>query len=81
MVVVKALSRGAWLHLARKHHNPDREDLCFGKSGEFSPDSDRAFLKHLNRLEMVTKFYSHLNGKRIKAIIREESPWYPLIQK
>lgn len=81
MALVKELGRGAWLHLDGRRKDPDKESLRFGRTGEFSPFSDLAFEKHLKRLDRTSKFYSYLNGGKVKMIIRDEKCWYPIMQK
>ena len=81
MSLVKELSRGAWLHLERGSKDPDREALNFRRFGEFSLSSEIAFEKHLQRLDKVSRFFAHLNGGRIKAIIQSEKPWYAIMQR
>ena len=82
MSIIKPYLQDKWFFIRERRRNPDRDDLYFGQEGnEFSPNADRAFEKHLGRLITTTKFFSHLNGERIKAIIKREPLWHGLYYK
>jgi hypothetical protein len=69
-------NKSKWYQL-KPLSRPDWEELSYlHGSGEFSLYRDESFDKHLKEYDKLNKFYSHLNGKRLKAVIERERPWY-----
>jgi len=50
----------------------------FGVKGEFSPERDMAFEKHIKRINYFNSlpFFQKMNGRRIKELVKKEKPWY-----
>lgn len=65
-----------WYHLP-KLSDPDRAEGYFLHNwGEWSENKEKDFEKHLLRYKKLNNFYAHLNGKKIRAILKEENLWY-----
>lgn len=77
-MIIKPYKNDLWFKLPHLSRVPDLEDRYFARKGEFSPESDAAFNKHINRLEKLNhnSYYKSLNGSRIKEIRRQEALWY-----
>ena len=77
MAIIKPYKNDLWFRLPRPS-NPDLDDVCFGRKGHFSPESDIAFRLHEKRITKLKNlpYYAHLNGTRIKEIRKEEKFWY-----
>ena len=54
----------------------DMQDIQFGHCGEFSPNSDIVFEKHIKRLSRVAHFFN--KHSRIFNITKTERFWYPV---
>ena len=82
MMLIKPYKRenqDLWFHIRQPRiGDVDIADKYFGIKGEFSPYSDIAFQKHINRLTKFgnNPFYFKFNGKRIKKILQQEGLWY-----
>ena len=67
---------GDWLYFKTPYNNypPDYQELNFCRKGEFSPESDIAFDKHIDRLKKLNDhpMFKKMNGKRIKEICKTE---------
>ncbi len=52
----------------------DFQDVYYGRSGEFSPEADIAFDKHVERLKKLNAMpmYQRMNGERLKALHSSE---------
>ncbi len=78
-MLIKLYKNDLWFRIPPKVKvSPDFQDVYFCKKGEFSPESDIAFNRHINRLIGFTNnpYYQKMNGNRIKAIRADEPFWY-----
>ena len=75
-MIVRPYGVDDWYRIPAAKKDPDDEALYFGRSGEFGPWGDKAFNKHLIRLEKLNKYFANLNGNRIRAILKEERLLY-----
>ena len=76
-MLIKPYGNDLWFRIRQRSLNPDWEALNFASKGEFSPQSDIAFEKHINRLIKLANapYIQKLNGNRIKVIRGFEPLW------
>ena len=68
----KPYGSGSWYRL-KPLSRPDREELNYlHQQGEWGIYAEESFNKHLNELRKWNKYYSKLNGRRIKEVLRCE---------
>ena len=81
MPVIKPYTKNGnemWFRIPQRRRAPDLDAQYFGRTGEFSPHSDKAFTNHIKRLNHLKNLphYINLNGTKIKAIRDQENFWY-----
>jgi hypothetical protein len=67
-----------WFHIKQPRiGDVDMADRWFGVKGEFSPSSDIAFKKHIDKLNGLahSPFFNRYNGQKIKKILEFERLW------
>ncbi len=66
-----------WLYFKtpKIKENIDKQEINFGRSGEFSPEADISFEKHLQRLDKLNKspMFGKMNGRRLENLYQAES--------
>ena len=73
---IKVFGNDSWCRL-RALPSPDRQMLEFNAGhGEFSLSRAIRFEKHLARYPQLNKYYSRLNGKRIRAVLKDEPAFF-----
>jgi hypothetical protein len=73
---IRPSNSGAWFYLPGRH-NPDKDYLNWIYNyGEFSMSYENTFEKHLKTYGKLNKIYAHLNGQKLKAVLKNERPYF-----